>query len=86
VDFSVLAAGCSLIGTLVTIGGIAYTSGKLTQQIVDTRARTEEHKITLKEHAEKLEEHGDKISRLQEWRAGFNAAVSRASVTRDEVQ
>lgn len=85
-DFSVLAAGCSLIGTLVTIGGIAYTSGKLTQQIVENRARTTEHTITLKEHAEKLEEHGERISRLQEWKSGFNAAVSRATVTRDEVQ
>lgn len=84
-DWSVLAATCSLIGTAVTIGGIAYTSGKLTQQIVDTRARTEEHTITLKDHAEKLEEHQEKIGRLQEWKSGFNAAVSRATVTRDEV-
>jgi hypothetical protein len=71
-----IAAACSMFGILATIIGVAYTSGRMTEKLRESREKIEEHSIALKEHAGRLDEHALSIDRLQQWREGFNAAAN----------
>ncbi len=71
-----VAALASCFGILVTIVGVAYVSGRLTQQIAENRKLVDEHDRTLAEHGERLSDHDVKIGRLHEWKSGFNAGAA----------
>lgn len=74
-NWAAIAAIVSGCGLLVTVLGIAYTSGKLTQRIDDTEKVVGGHAETLAEHAARLGVHDVDLGRLKEWKDGFNAAA-----------
>ena len=71
-----VAAIASVIGVLVTIVGVAFISGKLTQKIEDNSRVIADHGDRLDKHAIILNTHEVEIAKLNEWRNGYNAGVA----------
>lgn len=77
-NWQMVAAIASILGVLTTITGVAFVSGRLTQQISDNRKLLDEHDQTLTSHAERISDHDIELAKLNEWRNGYNAAAAIA--------
>jgi hypothetical protein len=69
---SAIISAITLIG-VVGIGGIMW--GKMSEQVAGQTKRLDSHKIELADHATHLSQHDVQLGRLEEWKAGYNAAA-----------
>ena len=79
-NWAMFAAVASLIGVLITILSVAYTSGKLTQKISDSQDKLCAHDATLDRHEVRLGAHDIELAKITAWKDGFNAASRTGSV------
>lgn len=75
-----ITAIAAILGIPTTIGSVAFFAGRLTQQISDNRVRLAEQSLRIDKHDERLDEHEIELTKLKEWRNGYNAAASMAGM------
>jgi hypothetical protein len=69
---SAIISAITLIG-VCGVGGIMW--GSLTERVSGLSKRADGHKIEIAEHAQHLSQHDVQLGRLEEWKAGYNAAA-----------
>lgn len=74
-NWSAIAAVCSLFGVVATIVGVAFTSGRLTEKIRENKEKVDGHGVLLVEHGSRLNDHDVELAKLNEWKNGYNAAA-----------
>jgi len=72
------AAVSAIISCITLIGGVGVSGvlwGKLTEKVAGTEKRIDGHKSELLAVDLRLNAHDVQIGRLEEWKAGYNAAA-----------
>jgi len=75
-----VTAVLAILGIVTTVCSVAFISGRLTQQISDSRKELGEHGELLNSHARILNEHEVELAKLNEWKNGYNAAANVAGI------
>jgi len=57
------------------VGGFFYTWGTMTEKISGQTRRIDEHRDSLATQEQRLNAHDIQLGRLEEWKAGYNAAA-----------
>lgn len=79
-NWEMVTAVLAILGIATTICSVAFISGRLTQQISDSRREIESHGDMLESHAKILNEHEVELAKLNEWKSGYNAAANVAGI------
>jgi hypothetical protein len=83
INWAAVAAVAAICGVLVTVIGVAFTTGKVLEKMATDSERVDGVVELQKEQGEKLGEHGLEIDRLKQWRMGFQAAANVSGSVRD---
>jgi len=75
VNWSVVAAVCSVITLLCVLIGGGVLWGTLTEKVAGLTKRADSHKAELAVIDTRLNVHDVEIGRLKEWKSGYNAAA-----------
>lgn len=74
-NWSAVSAVVSALTLLVMIGGFAYTWGTLSEKVSGQSKRIDEHRDSIALQEQRLNAHDIQLGRLEEWKAGYNAAA-----------
>jgi hypothetical protein len=80
-DWAAVSAGVSILTLVGTVGVGGMMWGKLTERVGGQTKRLDMHQEQLEDNTERLGAHDIQISRLEEWKSGYNAAVTIARHT-----
>jgi ABC-type lipoprotein release transport system permease subunit len=81
-NWSALAAVCSLLGVFATIIGVAFISGRMTEKIGENTMKTKEHADIIAVHGGRLNDHDVALGEIRAYQKGFSAAA-QVSGTKD---
>jgi hypothetical protein len=80
-NWGMIATVIASLTLMVTLFGVVFIGGKLTQQVqdntVDIRDLRKEHCDRLDDHDDQLNAHDVSLGRLHEWKDGFNAGARK---------
>jgi uncharacterized protein with ACT and thioredoxin-like domain len=65
----------SILTLLVIVIGGGVMWGRITEKVSGLTKRADSHRAELQSHDVRLNTHDVAIGRLEEWKAGYNAAV-----------
>ena len=74
-NWAAISAVVSAATLLFMVGGFFYTWGTMTEKISGQTLRLDEHRDSLSNQESRLNAHDVQIGRLEEWKAGYNAAA-----------
>lgn len=74
-NWAAFAAIASLSGIVVTIAGVIFTYGELTQRVNDGEKRADRHEQRLDAQGLLINGHAVAIARLDEWNKGAEVAA-----------
>lgn len=74
-NWAAVSAIVSALTLLVMIGGFAYTWGTWSEKVAGQGKRIDEHRDLIAAQEQTINLHGIQLGRLEEWKAGYNAAA-----------
>ena len=74
-NWAAIAALAAIVGPVLTIAGMAFYHGRLTEKVSGNTESLKLHEGRLDDHDDKIYLHAEKIGKLEQWKDGFSAGT-----------